>query len=894
MKSTLLLPALLSAALAAAPAEYLPGASYDARIPTMQKVLGHASGERITNHAGIVRYMEALAAAAPARMKVFEYGESFEGRKLIYGAIASEANLKRLAEIRAQVALVADPRRTPEAEARKIMAGLPVVVLLTYGVHGNEISSPDAALFAAYHLLAARNDKVVDSILAHAVVLIDPIQNPDGRDRFIHNFEQNRGPDPDPSPAAAERNEPWPGGRGNHYLLDMNRDWIAFTQPEIQAEVKLMREWMPLVCVDLHEMGSDATYYFAPAADPLNPHLTARQKEAYKLFGQNNARWFDRFGFDYFTRETFDNFYPGYGESWPAYYGGIAMTYEQASTRGLAVMRSDDTEMKFAESVRRHFVASIATAEAAAMNRERLLEDFYQYRRTAVEEGKTEPVREYILPRGADTAPADKLAAILAEHGIEVKRATAAFKSGDREFAAGTYVVTLAQPEKRRIRTLLDPDVPMEAAFLKEQNRRRSRKLPDEIYDVTGWSLPLMFNVECVGRPEPAQGSFEPVKAERIRPGEIVRSKNPVAYLVPWGTAAGRLLAAAHRQNLRVHTSDKAFTLNGTKYPAGTLIFKTAGNPATLADTLARLAASSGARVVGTDSSWVDEGVNFGSRHVVYLKKPAIAMAWDSPVSSMAAGATRFVIERQFGYPVTVIRASQIGYADLSKFNVLILPPGGFGRGYAEAFGDGSRLKSWVAGGGVLIGIADAVSYLADKRLGLLDLQQENRFRETDPKKPEPAKPEAAEARAQGKVFASEADFTKSIQADRELPDDVAGVLVRARIDPDHWLGAGVAERVIALASGRAIFTPVKLDKGVNVAVFEAPDKLVASGYMWEENRKQMAFKPLVVAQQQGRGIVIGFTTDPSHRASLDSMNVLFLNAVFRSARSSGGRGGEE
>ena len=252
------------------PFEFWPGTSYDSKIPTFHQVLGYDAGDRVTSSEGIVRYMQALASAAPNRLKMFDYGETWEGRKLIYAAVGSEANIRRLTEIRAQMQRIADPRKTPEADARKIMAGLPAVVWLSYGVHGNEISSPDAGLLTAYHLLAARNDKLVDQILANVLVLIDPTQNPDGRDRFVNYFEQARGIEPDASPVAAEHLEPWPGGRVNHYLFDLNRDWIALTQPEILDQVKALREWFPLVYVDLHEMGADSTYFFSPESDPYN------------------------------------------------------------------------------------------------------------------------------------------------------------------------------------------------------------------------------------------------------------------------------------------------------------------------------------------------------------------------------------------------------------------------------------------------------------------------------------------------------------------------------------------------------------------------------------------------------------------------------------------------
>jgi hypothetical protein len=858
--------------------EFWPGASYDPRIPTYGKVLGYQPGERITWHAGLMKYLEALAGAT-RQVKIFEYAKSWEGRKLVYAAVGSEANLKRLEEIRAGMQKLADPRRTPEAEARKLMATLPAVIWLAYGVHGNEISSPEAALLTAYHLLAARKDKMVDDILANVLVLIVPTQNPDGRDRFVHHFEQSEGLEPDAQPVAAEHVEPWPGGRSNHYLFDLNRDWFALTQPEILGQAKALQEWFPLVYVDLHEMGADSTYYFAPEAVPYNPHLTQEQTKSLEWFGRNNARWFDQFGFDYFTREVFDAFYPGYGASWPAYHGSIAMTYEQASTRGLIVRRSDESMLLFRDTVRHHLVASLSSCETAARNREKLLDQFYRYRKTAIEEGARENIREYILPRQGNTSAVDKLAALLGEQGIEIKRAAAAFRNAGREYPAGSYVISLAQPAKRLIRNLLDLQVPMEEKFVKEQERLRRKKLPDEIYDVTAWSLPLSFNLEAVPSAEISQGNFQAVKPERIPPGKV-NGKATVAYLAPWGTqAAGRLLAAALRKELHILSADKPFTQESRTYPAGTLIFKVKDNLPGLPETLEKLAGATGAEIQATGSGWVDEGVNFGSRYVVRVRKPAVALAWDRPTSSTSAGWTRFVLERQFEYPVTAIRGQLLGTADLSRFQALILPEAS-GEGYSQAFGANGtrRLKDWVAAGGTLIGLGNAVSYLADPKVNLLAVQQEELPRpETKAKKPE-----TEGARVPGKLLASEDEYSKAIQAETELPDRVLGVMAKARLDPDHWMTAGLGETVTAMVSGRSIFTPIKLDKGVNAAVFLGPDKLLASGYLWEENRKQLAYKPLLIVQREGRGLVIGFTADPNFRAYMDGMNLLFINAVLR------------
>jgi hypothetical protein len=881
--------------------EFWPGANYERRIPPFRDVLGYEPGERITTHSGLMKYMEALASAAPNQVKIFEYARSWEGRKLIYAAVGSEENIRRLEAVRAGMQKLADPRRTSAAEARALIQSLPAVVWLGYGVHGNEISSPDAALLTAYHLLASRNDPMVNEILSKTVVLIDPTQNPDGRDRFVHNFEIAEGLEPDPSPLSAEHNEPWPGGRTNHYYFDMNRDWFAMTQPETRGRMRMMLEWYPLVAVDLHEMGSDLTYFFSPDADPYNPHLARDQRESQQLFGRNNAKWFDRFGFSYFTREVYDAFYPGYGASWPSYYGGVAMTYEQASVRGLVVRRSDETTMHFRDSVKHHFVASLSTVEAAALNREKLLDDFYRYRRSAIEEGAGEKIKAYILPRRGDTSAVDKLANLLHEQGVEVRRAASGFRACGGEYPSGSYVIQLAQPAKRLIRALLDTNVPMEEEFIKEQERRRRKKLSDQIYDVTAWSLPLMYNVESATCGEPLRINLDVVQPPSITPGRVSGGQASVAYLASWGTAAaGRLLAASLREGLRVFSTDKPFAQQGRKYPAGTLIYKVKENPAGLRNTLDRLAAQTGAEIHATDTGWVEEGINFGSNNVVYMRRPRIALAWDTPTSSNSAGATRFVLERQFGYPVTVIRTRQLASADLSRFHVIILPDAGSGDGYASTFGSEGirRLKDWVSAGGTLVGLGGgAVSFLSESRAGLLSVSQENAARagktskegEVSKESPTGGSQESSTrpaqssgARAGGKLLTTEDDYNKAIQADSELPDAVAGVLMRARLDPDHWISAGVGSTVHALVEGRAIFTPIKLDKGVNAAVFLNPAENLASGYLWEENRKQLAFKPFVVVQTQGRGVVVGFTADPNFRAYMDGLNVLFLNAVFR------------
>jgi len=862
--------AFAALALPAQPAfEFWPGSSYDPAVPTVQKVLGHEPGHHLATHLEMRKYYDALAAYAPNRVKVFEYGQSWEGRKLIYAVIGNEANMRRLPEIQANMKKLNDARKTSEAEAQKLIAATPVIVWLGHAVHGNEVSGPDSALLAAYHLLAARNQPTVEAILRNTLVIIDPLQNPDGRMRFVHSFEQSVGLEPDATPAAAERNEPWPGGRVNHYLFDMNRDWFALTQPETRARIKMLREWLPPVIVDLHEMGSESSYYFAPEAVPFNPHLTKEQKTSLDWFGKNNAKYFDQLGYSYFTREVFDAFYPGYGASWPAFYGAIAMTYENSSVRGLAYRRSDGTVYNYLDSVRKHFTTQIATCEAAANYRQQLLTNFWNYAKTAIEEGKKEDTKAFILPRRGDVAIVDRLAALLVEQGIEVQRAPASVNG----YPDGSYVVSTAQPAKRLIRVLLDKQVNMESEFLREQERRRSKKLGDEIYDVTAWSLPLMYNVESVAVNAPVTARLDPYTAGA--PPAATFAIATVAYVVPWkGRAAAQLLGAALRADLKVRSTDKEYVQDGRAYPRGTLIIQVKENAANLHDTLRRIAGE--AEVVPVNSGWVDSGVNFGSSAVKLMKKPRIAIAWDQPVASYSAGAARFVIERQFGYPASVIRTATLGFTDLDAFDVIILPSA---RGSYETVlgGSAARLKTWVQKGGTLIGIEEALNFFTAQNVGLLSTSQESLATE---RKPDPVKPE--NGRLPGKLIKDETSYLDSIKPDRDVADAVQGILAIAKTDPEHWITAGVPATVNALVQGRTMYAPLKLDRGVNAAYFVGPDQLLASGYMWDENKKQLAYKPLVMVERQGLGHVIGFAYDPNFRAYLDGLNVLFVNAVFR------------
>lgn len=877
--------------------EFFPGAKYDPSIPTLKQIVGHDWGEKITMSHEAARYIQALEQAAEPRLKVVKYAETWEGHPLYVLAIGSTTNIARIEEIKAGMQKLADPRRLSQNEANTLISSAPSIVWLICGVHGNEISSVDAGLLTAYHLLAARNDELVETAMKSTVVLIDPMQNPDGRDRFINYFRQNVGRFPDADLQSAEHNEVWPSGRVNHYLFDMNRDWFAQTQPETRGRTKIYLEWFPQVVADLHEMGTNSAYYFAPPALPWNPNLTKTQLDWLAKFGRNNGSWFDRFRFDYFTRENYDSFYPGYGEGWPLFHGSIGMTYEQASVRGLVAKREDETTMHYRDSIHHHFIASLSTIESTAKSRESLLRYFYDYRRTAIEDGRNETTKEYIITPGNDPNRAARLAATLMMSGIEVKRAEAAFNNpktrdyGDgnlqaRDFPAGSYIVSLAQPAKRLAKTLMDKQTDQDKEFLDEQRVRNRQRQFEQFYDVTAWSLPLLFDVPCFTA-EQASTVQATVLKELPKPsGQMRGGQAKLAYLIPWGTqAAVSALADLFRQDVRIYSSDKAFKLGATNFPAGTLIVKVKDNPNDLHERMAKLIAEHGVDVHSTDSAWVDEGPNFGSNNVRYLPRPRVAIAYNTPVSPNSVGWLRYLIEQRYGYPVTTIRTEQLRQFDLNRYNVLILPDGN----YTQQLGDGAWLRDWISKGGVLIGLAGATNWLSEERVNLLPTKREKREKaEAKGEKKDGGEQPKDQAKDQSKDQAKDQTQTqtkdpveKAIEPADENPSSTPGALLRVRIDRTHWLGFGYGETTTVMMDSNRIFSLLKLDKGRNIAVYAPEEKMLVSGFMFDDARRQLPNKAYLMHVPTGRGHVIAFAEDPNYRAFMDGLNVMILNAVF-------------
>lgn len=848
----------------------MTGVTYDPSIPTPEEVLGHDPFERITAPEAIVAYFEELARAAPSRTHLVRYAESWQGRPLVLLAVGSADRLARRSEVQEGLRALADPRQRSTEALDELVTHLPVVTALAHSVHGNEITPAGSSMILAYHLLAAQNDPEVDRILQESVVLLDPVQNPDGRARFLAENSQGAAMDPDPDPVAAERDHPWPGGRSNHYLFDLNRDWFAHTQVETRGKVRELLRWNPHIVVDLHEMGSNSTYYFPPSARPGNPHTTPTQDELFELFGRANANLFDEQGWPYFIREIFDGFYPGYGASWPTTHGALGKTFEQASPRGLRVQRDEGDTLSYGHGVEQNFRAALRTARTAAENREEILSAFLDFRREAVAEGGS-GIRAYLLPPGDDPGRTRALASLLAANGIEVRRAREAFSVEGRPHAAGTFVVPMDQPAGRLVRNLLDAETTMDPGFVELQRERRAQRLPDQIYDVTAWSLPLLWDVEAVPVESTVGVDWDEFPAGSEGGPDAGFAPLPearVGWVFRWGTGTAALTAQALDRGLPLRAAGGSFSLDGERFGVGTILVRAPELDPAQEELLASLVAEHRAPVRPVDDAFVEEGISLGSNQMRMLPQGRTLLAWDTPTQSLSAGWARWVLERRYGKRVTAVRAGSLGRADLSGVSVIILPQGN----YTQALSGPSldRLRAWIREGGTLVTMGESTRWATLEGVGLLSTQAELRAGA-------PADDPAPAPSMEGQPI----DLLEAIVPLEESPEPVSGALLRAVLDTTHILAAGSGGEMGAMVSGSRIFSPLTLERGTNVGVYGPLDDLVLSGIVWEDARPQLASKAFLMHEPLGRGRVVAFAEDPNFRGYAEGTQLLFMNAVL-------------
>ncbi len=716
-----------------APERLFPWASFDPRMPTPTQVTGVVPGSRPLRHAELLRYLEALDEASD-RVRVVQYATSHEGRPLVYVAVGEPETVADLEAFRkAHLERVDALRRTPEQD-RQALASAKAVAWMAYGIHGDELSSVDAAA-ALLYWLAAGEDERARGLRRELLVLVDPCENPDGRERFLALTAAFAHVRPNPDTDDLSHTTVWPWGRGNHYLFDLNRDWFTLVQPESRRS-EVIASWLPQLMVDSHEMGPHDTYLFPPPRHPFNPHLPPDSRRWWDRFSADQARVLDERGYGYYTREWNEEFFPGYGSSWASYHGAIGILYEMSSTEGTLVKQRGGTLRTYAQAVEHHVASSVANLETLAANREEILRDFVRGRREAARSGAEGPVRAWLFLPGHNPEWADELAALLRRLGVEVLRLAEPTRAESlrdartgetrtMELPAGTWMVPLDQPAARMARVLLDPHVPMEAAFLREEREYLERGKGSRLYDTTAWALPLLRGVEAywTGRKPGGAWRDDPVPQPAGALVEPEPSTPVYGYLFDGGNdRAAFALAEMLEKEIAVRVAEKPFRVAGRAYGRGSVLVPREGNPDSLPRALREVAQRWRVEIRPTPTARAEEGPDLGGSHFLPLIRPRIGVFAGWPVSPSDYGALWHLLDVEAGARFTALEVGRFAVLDLARFNVLVFPPAMEGaRAYRAAIGQEGldRLRRWIEAGGTAIGIGSGAEFLSDKDAGL-------------------------------------------------------------------------------------------------------------------------------------------------------------------------------
>ena len=716
-----------------------------AQIPSPEEFLGYRLGTRFTPHHRILEYFEELDRRSDL-VTMRQIGTTYEDRPLVLATITSARNHAALSDIRTNVNALARGEGDPAA----IVKSTPAVVWLAFGVHGNESSSAEASMLVV-HTLLTNPDYARD--LDDLVVIVDPLENPDGRERYIGWFHRTRGVRANINPDAFEHQEPWPGGRFNHYLIDMNRDWTWQSQRETQARVAAYREWHPQVFVDFHEMFYNSTYFFPPDAKPINANLPKAVEDWLDIFGRANAAEFSKRGWAFFVAERFDLFYPGYGDSWPSLHGAIGMTYEMAGhgRAGTAIEREDGTILTLADRVERHYTTGITTVRTAAQHKNELLRYTYDAARAQIDGGRN----TFLIVPGSPNF--DPLIAMLRRQDVRVDmlgapatiRATRLDREAveSRSFPAGTAVVSTRQPLGALANTLLEKAPALHQGFVEEQRAKTDADEPDDFYDLTTWSLPLAMNVEGWVTTTAVTGTkpFETGPASAFRAaayGYLVDGLDPQLYRF-----AGRLL----EDEVRFSVVDSDINVGDRTFARGTLVILKGNNEKDLDARLQKVTPEVGVAIVPLESGWMG-GTAFGSEKIRYVREPKIGLVGGAGTDPTSFGMLWHTLDVDTPIPHTVLSVESIRNLDLDHYRVLVFPDGS---NYADRLGKRGieKLKQWTNDGGTIVALKGANAFLREKDVEISKLKLWEPPKKKDDDKAPPPEERYNDYRIPGSAF---------------------------------------------------------------------------------------------------------------------------------------------
>ncbi len=868
-------------------AEFFPSFKHDPGVPTPDSVLGFRLGDRPVMHAQVEAVLKAIAAKSP-RCRLFEYGRTHEGRTLYYLAISSEENIKNLDGIKASAAKLADPRTTTLAEADGLVESMPAIAWMAYVIHGDEMSGTDAALALAWHL-ASCTDDAVRKQLSELVVLIDPLMNPDGRDRCITLINQNRTNAPSVDDQSIIHAEAWPGGRMNHYLFDMNRDWIFGTQPETRGRIAAVHEWHPHYFMESHEQESQDTFLFMPPREPVNPALSPNVRRWEQAFADDLGKAFDAHGWRYYNGEWNEGWYPGYSGSWAATQGMVDNLYEQARIESDGVRRGEGTIETYRESVHKQLVSSLANLTTLQLNHREVLRGYVADRRENVSAEGPLARRSYLIAKDLTNLwRVDGLMGLLALQGIESAaiNTDVTFSGRDwlgRPFKDRTwkatdqviYVIPARQPLGRLAATLLDLDPRMPAQFVTDERRELLRLGQSKLYDITGWNIAMLAGVEVYEIDSPLPDNVQPRVREagggrehmtRTVPGLIAAGEQAVAYVSPGQDDRSVALAARlMERGVRVRVVDKATVLDGSPVARGS-VFVTRKDNQDFAGDLKKVLADAAAEL-GVDVRPVVSGMgpgdnpDLGGQHFFLLHQPRIAVLTRDPFNPYTAGEIWHVIDQEMGIRASYINSEMAGGVDLRRYNVLVIPDGG----PEIAAKMMENLKPWVEAGGTLVAIGSSCSAITKDKEGIGStrllgdvLTKRDDYRvaiirdwlgktwTVDP------------ATSWSQTVPAKIEYPWAIDGDTPSEDEAKrrdawraifmpqGAVLAARTDDRSWMTAGAGEVLPVLYQGGTVLIP---SSGMNApvlmgAIVKESEQAAASGEPGKAGSPQAEMKP--------------------------------------------------
>ncbi len=812
------------------------GAGVFAQIQTPNAFLSYELGTRFSAHQKVVDYFKEVAAKAE-NVKLQSYGKTYEGRELLFAIVSDLSNMERLEQIRTNNLAISNGDKTAK------LAKQPVIVWLSYNVHGNEANSTETAMKVLYTLASAKDEKT-KKWLKNTVVIIDPCLNPDGRERYVNYFNSVVGAFPNPDPAAREHYEPWPGGRTNHYYFDLNRDWAWQTQIESEQRLKQYHQWLPQVHVDFHEQGYNEPYYFAPAAEPIHQAVTPWQREFQVIVGKNNAKYFDENGWQYFTKERFDLLYPSYGDTYPLYNGAIGMTYEQGGIRaGLAVVTADGDTLTLKDRISHHFTTSMSTVEISSAYAEKLVTEFRKFFEQSLTPATA--YKSYVI-KAQNISRLRKLAELLTKNKISYAFGS---EKGDRSLNGYNYetqkvetfklerndmVVNVAQKHGVLANILFEPQT-----LITDSNT----------YDITAWALPYAYALNAYGLKENLSGvhSFieEPKKT-------AVTVTKPYAWVLSWnGIEDAKVLMALQQKDIKVRMAEQAFTIGGEVYKAGTLLIYRAENEkrkSNFQSQIETLLKDLNADFKVLSSGYVEKGKDFGSSTYRLLAMPKVAVLAGQEASSQSVGEIWHFFEQELNYPISIVNVSTAANLDVNQINTLIVPDGYYAEKLAE------QLATWVSAGGKLILLEDAIAAVVGKKPFQI-------------KRKEEPKNDNAKANTQTYSSRDHDDFSNSIP----------GAIYKVYLDQTHPLSYGLGKYYYTLKTDANIYEP--LDNGYNIGLLKA-DSYVA-GVAGTKVKAKIASGMLYGAQEIGKGQVLYIATGLIFRQFWEGGKQVLANGVF-------------